>query len=234
MTHDHSENDDRWCFAWYPDAVPTTAAEKAAMVIANQWPKGATVRIGFMDGTPAQQALVKKFAEGWIAPGLANLKFSWGPANVADIRISFAYSGSWSVIGTSCKNVPKNQPTMNFGWLTPGVTDAEAQRVILHEFGHALSLIHEHQNPDPTNAIKWNKPAVYHDLSGPPNNWNKATIDHNMFETYPQNTIDGTTLDTTSIMMYPLPASWLLSGQAVGLNAGLSAVDKAFIKKAYP
>jgi len=164
---------------------------------------------------------------------MANLKFSWGPADTADIRISFKYSGSWSVIGTTCKNVPKNQPTMNFGWLTPGVKDQEAERVILHEFGHALGLIHEHQNP--VDAIKWNKPAVYHDLSGPPNNWDKATIDHNMFEKYPKQSIQGTSLDKSSIMMYPIAKSWVLDpSQAVGMNTTLSPVDKSFIKKAYP
>ena len=232
MADDNATNRDRWCFAWYAAPPATTAGERAALVKANQWPKDSKVRIGFMDGTPAQQGLVQKFAKGWIAPGLANLDFSWGPVNVADIRISFAYRGSWSVIGTSCRSVPKNQPTMNFGWLTPGVTDDEAQRVILHEFGHALGLIHEHQNP--LGDIKWNKPAVYHDLSGPPNNWDKATIDHNMFETYPKQEIQGTQLNSSSIMMYPIPASWVTDPkQAVGLNSKLSATDQTFIKKTY-
>jgi len=39
--------------------------------------------------------------------------------------------------------------TMNFGWLTPDTEDSEYQRVVLHEFGHALGLLHEHQHPRP-------------------------------------------------------------------------------------
>jgi serralysin len=234
MSDDVAHNDDHWCFAWYAGSDATGDAKtRAALVKANRWPKGSTIRVGFMDGTPVQQALVKKFAMGWLAPGVANLKISWTPAGQADVRVSFAYSGSWSVIGTTCKSVPKNQPTMNFGWLTPGVSDAEAQRVILHEFGHALGLIHEHQNP--LGAINWNKPAVYHDLSGPPNNWSKATIDHNMFEAYPMHDIEGTPVDPASIMMYPLPASWVKPpSKPVGLNSTLSSTDKTFVHKEYP
>jgi hypothetical protein len=147
------------------------------------------------------------------------------------VRITFTFPGSWSVIGTTCKNIAKDKPTMNFGWLTSGVADEEARRVILHEFGHALGLVHEHQLMDPTG---WNKPAVIADLSKPPNSWGAATIQHNMFDTYPRNQIDSTKLDTTSIMMYPVPVSWRTDGLSSGLNTDLSAVDRTFIKKMYP
>lgn len=224
-------NENKWCFAWFAAPPATTSTTKAALVKDSKWLAGDTISISFVDGTDAQKALVRRFAQGWI-DGLANLRFSWqDPPNTA-IRISFKYSGSWSVIGTTCKTVPKDQPTMNFGWLTPGVSDEEARRVILHEFGHALGLIHEHQNP--ISSIKWNKPAVIADLSGPPNNWDGATIDHNMFEQYPPNEIAGTKLDTTSIMMYPIPQSWTLDGTSAGMNNDLSSTDRTFIRKQYP
>jgi hypothetical protein len=75
---------------------------------------------------------------------------------------------------------------------------------------------------------------VIADLSGPPNNWDAETIEHNMFEEYPSNEIDGTKLDWHSIMMYTLPASWTMSGESAELNPDLSPDDKAFIKIAYP
>ena len=34
------------------------------------------------------------------------------------------------------------------------------ERPILHEFGHALGLAHEHQNPAITSTIRWDETAV--------------------------------------------------------------------------
>ena len=78
---------------------------------------------------------------------------------------------------------------MNYGWLTPTSDDDELRRVVLHEFGHALGLIHEHQNPE--GGIQWNEPAVKADLSGPPNNWDDETIRHNVLDHYPGGGSDG-------------------------------------------
>jgi len=240
-------NQNQWCFAWFEAPPPTTGAERAALVKDNKWkqpndPTQIVISISFLDGTKEQQDLVQRFATEWIT-NLANLDFSWGPPPDTDIRISFSYPGSWSAIGTTCRNVPKkmtlpngtevDRPTMNFGWLAPGVDEQEARRVILHEFGHALGLIHEHQNP--LGNIKWNKPAVIADLSKPPNNWDRETIERNMFEEYPSNEIFGTKLDQHSIMMYPIPRSWVTDGsQSVGLNTDLSDTDRKFIRLQYP
>ena len=226
-----ADNDHKWCFAWFAAKPPTTGQERAALVEASKWPEGAVISISFLDGSDEQKALVRTFADEW--PKHANLTFSWMEAPDTDIRISFLHKGSWSVIGTTAKSVtPKDGPTMNFGWLTPGVSDEEARSVVLHEFGHALGLVHEHQNP--VGKIKWNKEAVIADLSGPPNGWNADTIERNMFEEYPSNEIAGTKLDWHSIMMYPIPEGWTTDGTSAGFNADLSAEDKAFIAKQYP
>ena len=108
---------------------------------------------------------------------------------------------------------------MNLGW--------QDEAVILHEFGHAIGLIHEHQNP--VHGIRWNKDVVYRDLGGPPNNWPKATVDFNMFATYDRSQVNATDVDPKSIMLYAIPATWTLDGFSSEPNAVLSDLDKAFI-----
>ena len=73
----------------------------------------------------------------------------------AEIRITFDPGNSWSTVGRDALLVPAGSPTINFGWfadvvtdkLVSRVTDQEIRRTVLHEFGHALGFIHEHQSP---------------------------------------------------------------------------------------
>lgn len=206
-------------------AQRSVGPDRAAVLRAKKWPNGSTLQVRFLSATAAQQSIVKKFAPQWSQ--FANLKLDFNDAANAEIRIAFqADDGAWSYIGTDCKDIPMHQPTMNLGWQDEGV--------VLHEFGHAIGMIHEHQNP--LGGIKWNKPNVYRDLGGPPNNWDKATVDHNMFETYAAAQINGTELDKKSIMLYAIPKTWTLDGFQSEPNEVLSQVDRTFIgdPKNYP
>jgi len=223
----------RWCFAWFAAAQSLEGLSKAALVKKAKWNPGDVITVSFLDGDASVQEKVKRVALAWTAPGMANLILDFKKDTKTLVRISFKYSGSWSVIGTTCRqSTDHSKPTMNFGWLTPNSGDEEIRRVVLHEFGHALGLIHEHQSPG--GAIKWNKDAVIRDLSGPPNNWSLDVINHNMFEPYARSDTNFTSLDPSSIMMYPIPASWTLDGLSVGLNSDLSANDRKFIQAQYP
>ncbi len=134
-------------------------------------------------------------------------------------------------LGTVARQIDENEPTMNYGWLTDDSTDDAVRRVVLHEFGHALGLIHEHQNPN--RAIQWNRDAVINDLQGPPNNWDLETIENNMFRKYDPSLVHSSPVDAASIMMYPIPLSWTLDGFSAGLNTDLTETDKQIVREAY-
>ncbi len=198
---------------------------EAIIVFRKLWVNGSNLRVRFLGGTPAQQAKAKEQAQWWTQH--ANLTFEFNDAPDAEIRIAFDPSdGAWSYIGTDCQAIPRNQPTMNLGFLDGGTA--------AHEFGHAIGLAHEHQNP--AGGIEWNEEVVIRDLMGPPNNWTVAQIRHNVLDKYSADQIRGTQFDPDSIMLYFFPDSWVKSGNGTKANEVLSALDKAFIasERAYP
>jgi hypothetical protein len=120
---------------------------------------------------------------------------------------------------------------MNFGWLTPKSSDLDVQEVVLHEFGHALGLAHEHQNPE--SQIPWNRQAVIESLSGPPNSWSQEQIEHNVLRGYDPREVYSTPFDEDSIMLYPVNPEWTIGGYSTTNNTDLSAGDIALVRKLY-
>jgi len=231
-----TENSRHFCATPVPPGAqlpPQQAySSKGAALRAALWEPGETITIKFMDGSPALQERVKETAKQWLEH--ANLRFSFVASGDADIRIAFQQgNGSWSYIGENCRQIPADEPTMNFGWLDDASSDEDVHSVVLHEFGHAIGLIHEHQNPK--DRIRWNREAVVNDLSSPPNNWDLPTIEHNMFKAYAEDETIATSVDAGSIMMYPIPASWTEGGYfSAGFNSALSPLDKVIAREAYP
>ena len=115
---------------------------------------------------------------------------------------------------------------MNLGFLDGGTAG--------HEFGHAIGLAHEHQNP--AGGIQWNEAVVIREAAKSPNFWDEATTRHNILCKYSADQINGTSFDPDSIMLYFFPASWTLNGIGTKANDVLSAMDKAFVggAKMYP
>jgi hypothetical protein len=214
--------------------------QKLAIITGKKWlPKGQVLGVRFLDGSKTQRAKVQQHAEEWMA--YASVRFDWSAGASAQVRISFqADPGSWSAIGTDCLHTDyfkKSEPTMNFGWLRDDTDDVEYRRVVVHEFGHALGAIHEHQNPK--GGIVWNEQAVYAAFSGPPNNWSRDEIRSNILDKYSYDQLNGTKFDPKSIMLYPFPKELIkgppaLARTGTATNTDLSAQDKRFIGTIYP
>lgn len=224
-------NERHYCLLPMPQAA--TGRTRAAILNEFRWDPGTTIRVTFLDGDPGLRKRVQDVSKEWTGPAMANVELSFVEDADADVRIAFVPGdGSWSYLGTMAQQIPLGRQTMNYGWLTPDSDDDEVRRVVLHEFGHALGLIHEHQNPD--HPIAWNRDAVIAALSAPPNSWDLETIENNIFKAYDPAEVRATPVDKLSIMMYPIPATWTLDGFSAGLNGELSQTDISFIREAYP
>ncbi len=146
---------------------------RAISPIGKAWMNGSTLRVRFMGGTAAQQSRPASRPAG--GPSVANLKFEFDDAPDAEIRIAFDSSdGAWSYVGTDCRDIPLNEPTMNLGFLDGGTA--------AHEFGHAIGLAHEHQNP--AGGIQWNEQVVIREMAKSPNFWDEQTTRHNIMRKY--------------------------------------------------
>jgi hypothetical protein len=127
---------------------------------------------------------------------------------------------------------PLHQPTMNYGWLHDDTDANEYSRVVLHEFGHALGCIHEHQSPTFTRV--WNRPAVMRYFQGPPNYWSSADIQSNVLSKYSPKGISATQFDPKSIMLYEFDGALFSDGRGpTNTNTKLSPSDIKMIKTMY-
>jgi hypothetical protein len=163
------------------------------------------------------------------------LKFIDNKPETADIRISFKDTGaSWSDVGTdsnkySSKNCSANdktcvKPSMNLGWFDVGT--------YIHEFGHALGMVHEHQNPRGIQ-IDWNVPKVQvymEETQG----WDEEEVNPNVINRYKIDQINGSNFDPQSVMLYFFPANLTLNNKGTRQNFSLSGIDAEWISKSYP
>jgi hypothetical protein len=214
-----------------PD-LPATAYEhfRLALEAGKEWPPGRTLRVRFLDGEEIIHHKVAGYAHQWSDH--ANITFEFGNDPEAEIRISFRERGSWSYLGTDAYGIDSHLPTMNYGWLRQDTTEEEYSRVVLHEFGHALGCIHEHQNPDV--SIPWDRETVYAYYAGPPNNWSRNDVDRNLFEPYSRDRTQFSRFDPQSVMLYPIPQEHTVGDYSVGFNRELSETDRQFIGTIYP
>jgi hypothetical protein len=192
---------------------------------------------------------------------------TWSPADrsfAADVRISFDEPGYWSLVGRDSADraiVEPGESSMNFDGFAEQLPPDWAATV-LHEFGHALGFHHEHQHPlgGCDASFRWDddagyrptrdelgqyipdaagrRPGLYTLLGGPPNEWSRATVDHNLRQLRPSHAFQSGPFDLQSIMKYSFPAWMLHDGEQSPCfsrwNAVLSEADRQGMARAYP
>ncbi|HEY0075673.1 MAG TPA: M12 family metallopeptidase [Abditibacteriaceae bacterium] len=216
-----------------PEVGPPRA--ELIQLIAPKWVNGTVLNYWFFAGPTSQKAAMRRAFKIWENVGIG-IKFKEVTQRQdAQIRIAFATTGpdagSWSYIGREILTIAQTKPTMNIGWDVSSDIDTA-----VHEIGHTLGFPHEHQNPNA--GIVWNEEAVYAELGGYPNYWEREKTYWNIIRKIAPDTVQGSNWDPNSIMHYPFgpglisqPAQFQVGLQPAG---GLSARDVQWVKTFYP
>jgi len=201
-----------------------------ALLRDRMWPIGKVITVKFLHRNPILEKKIIHFANEWST--YANIRFDFVESGNAEIRISLKSDGSsWSKLGTYAldDNNP-NSATIHFGWFNNFTPDEEIKRTTLHEFGHAIGCIHEHQTT--ASPIIWDTDVVYRVYAT--YGWSKQMVDNNVLGVFTQNEITNSVFDKDSIMIYPIPSVLTQNGFGVDLNTELSETDKKYINECYP
>ncbi|WP_260329041.1 hypothetical protein [Pseudomonas sp. 3-2] len=110
---------------------------------------------------------------------------------------------------------------------------ADFETIVVHEFGHALGALHEHQHPQAN--IPWDKPKVYAFYRNREMNpLTREQVDRNLFASF--DTLDAlyTNYDRRSIMHHPISNDLTIGNWEVPINRKISKKDKQLMKLLYP
>ncbi|MDZ4792689.1 MAG: M12 family metallopeptidase [Bacteroidota bacterium] len=205
------------------------------------------LKVSFKGGSTALHKKIAEKASEWSQYGNIIFDFGykastrtyrkWKPNDRSHIRVGFEYGGYWSLVGTDSKD----PAIANDGDITLNLNGFDVELpsdwagTTLHEFGHAIGFHHEHQSPQTNCDFDWDK--LYEYLAQPPNEWSKATVDHNLRQ-LPGGGLTYSPHDKTSIMHYSFPAWMFKKGKDsacfTARNNSLSTMDKHMMGQAYP
>lgn len=207
----------------FGDGAPVIKGVFSQMTI---WPAWSELRACFYDGETSLKRFFVDVARKWL--NQTSLKVDFGdpkggyrkcdspPFDKNDIRITFNMDGYWSYIGRESlyANVIQKGPSLNIntgGASFNRLNQKVLEPLILHEFGHAIGLMHEHQSPESRCADELDWPHLY-EYAKKNWGWDEEKARMNFVQYFSSPRLRTTPYDRQSIMHYAVPASMFKKG----------------------
>ena len=212
-----------------PDITPPNGPgqrDKALFDLDRVWPIGQAIIVKFLNGHSVPnpglrqwflyvQQKVREIAPNWCDYANVSMQFATdGPCHmtvnflpVSDQNGRQNYGVFNCFLGQDCMKVKSRVQSMNLTFdpvmqqWDPNFRESEFHRLIQHEFGHALALIHEHQRPD--RNIVWMQ-SLYQ-VAKEKWRWDPEIVNQQILPIQPGFKFAGTAFDPHSIMMYEYP-----------------------------
>ncbi len=209
--------------------------QNAVIVEDATWLPHSTLNIKFLDGSSDLQDEVMQYINEWQPhTGLTFKVLGRNSSQTEQVRISLTGQPGqfWSYIGQQGLNVSPSSATMHLG--LDGVTGSnvtERKRLTLHEMGHTLGLVHEHQTSK--SPIKFQTPQIY-SIFEQQFGFTKDMVDTNVIKVFEQAEVSNSEFDPNSIMLYWFPPGTVTPPEFTNrVNNTLSERDKAFTAEMY-
>jgi hypothetical protein len=227
---------------------PADTGTRAVLVNLQLWPMPRALTICFVSGSTAtRQRVVKSMQKNWNVGQLSGNRLTYDAASFkntpdcktsspADISVDFKPSdGHWSYLGILST---KHMPSMNLaGFNENNPTDAEFDRIVGHETGHALGLHHEHQSQSAPDC-GWNFEYIWTHYLWKSHEQMRANFDK--LQDYVENGKHAYTFlsyDQGSLMHYDFPDGAYAAGTGspcfIKRNFKPSGQDKDALRMAY-
>jgi hypothetical protein len=192
------------------------------------WPTGSTLNVMFLDNQNLTTEIIT-IANEWTQ-GLS-VTFQVVTSEPADIRVRTTGGRLSSLIGRQSRRMSAGQPTMDLGGLNEARNNAERRAFILHEFGHALGALHEHQRRD--LPLTWNT-AVVNKYFRDNYRMGESDVYKHVIKPHDRSLpVRETIFDRNSVMMYPILKEFTAEGFVQPWNSVLTQYDKQLMQELY-
>ncbi|MCU0387147.1 MAG: M12 family metallopeptidase [Chitinophagaceae bacterium] len=195
----------------------------------NFWPTGKVITVGFVNGTTEQRVAVLAIAKEWEKHG--NIRFEAADVKDAIVRIRLTHSGAnYTYIGTDILKADPGENNMQLDQSLFGKNHAELRKVVLHQFGHVLGMVHEFNPPD--EGAQWDKVHIQKEFRRA--GWSALDIENNLYGLYTHRITNGWFWDRHSIMHLGIAYRHLNKGIPIYVNEEISEGDSMWLGSRYP